>query len=904
MPTSEPPPLQLTIQRQDDTHIVVLNEGGALIARSDTPVAASLLRDLVTELTSVATFHGMGEDRGRPVPSDKPDVIVQRFEQIGTLIFSQLLPEKVRQRLTTAPSSDFYLCLDEQLIQIPWELCYDGSEFLATKFCMGRQVITHAPVPERRFPRAETGPLKVLLIADPTEDLPQAADEGEQLCRLLDQVPGVRVKLLAGRFASKTHILLELQAHDIVHFAGHSHYDPEHPQKSGWHLHGEVLTAEELSALKNPPRLVFSNSCQAGATPAWGGRYQYDGQAFGIGSAFLLAGVTNYIGTFWVVHDQESRIFAVAFYQGIAEGRSVGEALQHARLRVRQEIKQQKGWEGLTWASYMLYGDPTVTLLPPLLPAPEGERELAALLSADVEGYSRHMGLDDIATMQTLNLYRQVMATLIATQRGTVVDMTGDNVLASFPSVARAVRCAVEIQRELKARNAELPVQRQLRFRIGVNFGDVIRQERGLYGDALNSAARLEKLAPPGGICISSSVYEQVKNRLQPLNVGYQYLGKQKLHNIPQPVAAYHVLIEPAALSFRLSRIVWILRVSVSSQRNFVLLVSVGTLIAALTWIWLHQSRAIVVMDFPALKTDPNLVWMSEAIRDYLNSQLSNAPNLEVYSNRHFDFEVRKRNGDPIAVAQALGVGKTITGNFLVFGNRLRITAHINNVQNGREEASALVEGELDNFFELVKDLAEKIRNHLNVVVTLEQPSSTPSPSAPSLETYKLLLEGEGETSAVKPPKTEQPSSHNLPDKDSEKHSWISPPESWFAPSTARADETSSQGTTPEEEVRQVLEKYRQAYEKKDPDLLETVYATFTPAQREANTKYFQNAQDLRITIRDINITIRGDEAAVSYTREDEFTDTNTGQKVKLDVRFTKILVRVDGIWKIIVGKK
>jgi hypothetical protein len=126
----------------------------------------------------------------------------------------------------------------------------------------------------------------------------------------------------------------------------------------------------------------------------------------------------------------------------------------------------------------------------------------------------------------------------------------------------------------------------------------------------------------------------------------------------------------------------------------------------------------------------------------------------------------------------------------------------------------------------------------------------------------------------------------------------------WLAVSTAFADETSPQGGTPEVEVRQVLEKYRQAYEQKDPTLLETVYATFTPAQREANVKYFQNTQGLRVFIKDIDITVQGNEAAVSYTREDEFIDAKTKQKVKLDVRFTKIFVRTVEGWKMVVGKR
>ena len=156
----------------------------------------------------------------------------------------------------------------------------------------------------------------------------------------------------------------------------------------------------------------------------------------------------------------------------------------------------------------------------------------------------------------------------------------------------------------------------------------------------------------------------------------------------------------------------------------------------------------------------------------------------------------------------------------------------------------------------------------------------------------------------MKSPKQEGGPSQSVPRKESEPHSWVPQWQEWLAVNMAWADETSLQEVTSEEEVRQVLEKYRQAYEQKDPELLATVYQTFTPAQQEANAKYFQNTQDLRVTISDVDITVQGDEAAVSYTREDEFIDAKTKQKVKLDVRFTKIFVRTEDGWKMVVGKR
>src|ERR671911_1723572 len=154
------------------------------------------------------------------------------------------------------------------------------------------------------------------------------------------------------------------------------------------------------------------------------------------------------------------------------------------------------------------------TALPDHTPAVGMERKLAAIFSTDVAGYSRLMGDDEEATIRTLTAYRAVISSLIQHYRGRVVDAPGDNLLAEFASVVDAVRCAVEIQQELKTKNAELPEHRRMQFRIGINLGDVIVEGERLYGDGVNIAARLESLAEAGGICIAGTVYDQIKTRL------------------------------------------------------------------------------------------------------------------------------------------------------------------------------------------------------------------------------------------------------------------------------------------------------------------------------------------------------------------------------------------------------
>src|SRR5262249_25561291 len=174
--------------------------------------------------------------------------------------------------------------------------------------------------------------------------------------------------------------------------------------------------------------------------------------------------------------------------------------------------------------------------MPAHTPAVGMERKLAAILSADVKGYSRLMGEDEEATIRTLTTYRELIASLIQHHRGRVVDSPGDNLLAEFASVVDAVRCAVEIQRALKTKNTELPSNRQMEFRIGINLGDVVVEGERLYGDGVNIAARLESLAEPGGICMSGTVYEHVENKLA---LTFEYAGEQTVKNIAKPVRVW-----------------------------------------------------------------------------------------------------------------------------------------------------------------------------------------------------------------------------------------------------------------------------------------------------------------------------------------------------------------------------
>jgi class 3 adenylate cyclase/alpha-beta hydrolase superfamily lysophospholipase len=166
------------------------------------------------------------------------------------------------------------------------------------------------------------------------------------------------------------------------------------------------------------------------------------------------------------------------------------------------------------------------------------KRKLAGILSADVKGYSRLMEENEIGTIRTLTTYKEIMANLIQRHKGRVVDAPGDNLLAEFASVVEAVQCAMEIQKELKLKNAELPKNSRMEFRIGINLGDVIEENERIYGDGVNVTARVQSLADGGGICISGTAYDHVENKL---GVTFEYLGEQTVKNIAKPVRVYRV---------------------------------------------------------------------------------------------------------------------------------------------------------------------------------------------------------------------------------------------------------------------------------------------------------------------------------------------------------------------------
>ena len=339
-------------------------------------------------------------------------------------------------------------------------------------------------------------------------------------------------------------------------------------------------------------------------------------------------------------------------------------------------------------------------------------RKLVALLSADVQGYSRLMGDDEVATIRTLTAYRGVMTTLIRQHHGKVVDSPGDNLLAEFASALDAVQCAVAIQSELQVQNAELPSNRQMAFRIGINVGDVVVEGERLYGEGVNIAARLEGLAEGGGICVSGTVYDQVENKLP---LGYSYLGEKSVKNIAKPVRVYRVFPEGTDLIPELST-------------------EVQTPIA--------DKPSIAVLPFLNMSGDAEQEYFSDGITEDLLTALSKLSGLLVIS-RNSVFQYKGQAVKPEDVSRDLGVRYVLEGSVRKAGKRVRITAQLIDGTTGYHVWAERYDRELDDIFALQDEVTEQIMSALAIRLTTGEQARLERKHTDNLEAYDYYLRGD-----------------------------------------------------------------------------------------------------------------------------------------------------------------
>jgi len=293
------------------------------------------------------------------------------------------------------------------------------------------------------------------------------------------------------------------------------------------------------------------------------------------------------------------------------------------------------------------------------------------------------MGEDELATVRTLEAYRQMIAEVIRNYSGRVVDSPGDNVLAEFASVVDAVESAVEIQKELKAKNAELSENRRMEFRIGINLGDVIEEGERIYGEGVNIAARVENLAEGGGICVSGTVYDQIENKLSMM---YENLGEHRVKNISKPVRVYRVGMEPDERRFSEGR-----KMGASSEAST-----------------LPDKPSIAVLPFDNLSGDPAEEYFSDGITEDIITALSKNRWLFVVA-RNSTFAYKGRASDVRRIARELGAHYLVEGSVRKAGHRVRITAQLIDGATGNHIWAERYDRDLEDIFALQDEVTGTI---------------------------------------------------------------------------------------------------------------------------------------------------------------------------------------------------
>ena len=381
------------------------------------------------------------------------------------------------------------------------------------------------------------------------------------------------------------------------------------------------------------------------------------------------------------------------------------------------------------------------------------ERRLAAILVADVVGYSRLMELDEVGTLTALKAHRQeLIDPAISHHHGRTVKLMGDGVLVEFASVVDAVTCAVTIQTGMAKRNDAVPGDRRIELRIGVHLGDIIVEDDDIYGDGVNVAARLEGLAEPGGICLSQQAYDQVETKL---NLAVEDLGPQQVKNIARPMRAYRVLHEgavphPAKPPKRRG-----LSVSQFIGSAVVILLVVAGLVFGWWQPWtpdvepasvdamalpLPEKPSIAVLPFANTSGDPEQDYFADGITDDLTTDLSKLSGLFVIS-RNSAFTYKGRAVKVRDVAEELGVRYVLEGSVRRAGDQVRINARLTDAITGGHVWAERYDRRLDNIFEVQDAITNNVVQALKLHLTeAEIDPENKEPTTSSLEAYDLVL--------------------------------------------------------------------------------------------------------------------------------------------------------------------
>jgi len=340
------------------------------------------------------------------------------------------------------------------------------------------------------------------------------------------------------------------------------------------------------------------------------------------------------------------------------------------------------------------------------------ERRLAAILAADVVGYSRLMGANEVGTLQSLEKHqRELIEPEVANGHGRIVKLTGDGILAEFPSVVSAVESASAIQRGMRARNQGIPDDRRIQLRIGINLGDVIVRDDDLFGDGVNIAARLESVARPGGIAVSQSVRDHVGNKLDLL---FRDKGDQCLKNIAEPVRVYDVVLEPGAPDLGLDSPMAMM---------------------------MSDKPSIAILPFTNMSGDPEQEYFSDGIAEDIITDLSKITNLFVVG-RNTSFTYKGMSLQLQKVALDLGVKFLLEGSVRKAGQTVRVTAQLIDGSSGGHLWADRYDRDLTDIFAIQDDITKTIVDQLKVRLFPDEMDALCQPTTADVEAYTYFLRG------------------------------------------------------------------------------------------------------------------------------------------------------------------
>ncbi|MCP4298134.1 MAG: tetratricopeptide repeat protein [Proteobacteria bacterium] len=381
------------------------------------------------------------------------------------------------------------------------------------------------------------------------------------------------------------------------------------------------------------------------------------------------------------------------------------------------------------------------------------QRKLRAILSADVQGYSKLMGDDDEYTVSTITKYRNIITGLVEKHEGRVVDSPGDNILAEFSSALNAVNSAIEIQSTLETQNKNLPENRRMDFRIGINLGDIIHRDDRIYGDGVNIAARIESFADPGGICISRGVYDQIKKKIRQ---GFDFLGEHTVKNISEPVRIYRMHIGPEPEK----KIIEAKKSKSTRKKSYAVIIAILVVtIATLIWIFyqlspktdppsaenmafpLHDKPSIAVLPFTNMGKDPEQEYFSDGITNDIITAFSKFKELLVIaSNTIFTYKGKAVNIE--LIGQELSVKYVLEGSVQKAGSKIRINAQLIDTATGFHIWSEHYNRELEDIFAIQDEIVHTIVGKFAVEIDKVERRRAMQKKTENLEAYDYMLRG------------------------------------------------------------------------------------------------------------------------------------------------------------------